>query len=82
MIFLLIQFSVLHFKLPAFVYLFITAFPWKRWDTLGKLSSFQGISLPVRLESAICHKALGKNTEFEMHYSAPVRFILKNLYVH
>lgn len=71
----------LHFKRPASVYLFITAVPWKRWETLGKLSSFRGISLPARLERAICRKALGKNTEFEIHYSAPMRFILKNLYV-
>lgn len=72
----------LHFKLPAFTYLFTSAFPWKRWDTLGDVSSFQGISPPLRLESAICCEALGKNTEFEIHYSSLMRFILKNLYVH
>lgn len=33
----------LHFKLASFVYQFITALSWKRWDTLGKMSSFQGI---------------------------------------
>jgi len=44
----------LHFKLAVFVFLFIPALSWKRWDALGKLSSFQGIELPVRLESAIC----------------------------
>jgi len=54
----------------------------ERRDPLGKLSSFQGISLPARLESAICRKALGKNAESEIHYSAPMRFILKNLYVY
>lgn len=70
------------FKLSAFLYLFITASLWKKWDTLSKFTSSQGFSLPLRLESAICCKALGNNIEFEIHYSVLIRFILKNLCVH
>lgn len=70
------------FKLSVFVCLFITASLWKKWDTLGKFTSSRGFSLPLRLESAICRKALGNNIEFEIHYSVLIRFILKNLYVH
>lgn len=61
---------------------FITASLWKKWDTLSKFTSSQGFSLPLRLESAICCKALGNNIEFEIHYSVLIRFILKNLCVH
>lgn len=75
-------YKFLCFKLLAFVCLLITASLWKKWGTLGKFTSSQGFSLPLRLESAICHKALGNNIEFEIHYSVLIRFILKNLYVH